>query len=73
MNEFEDGKYDVMIIDAEEGDNGVIALELVVSSGARRGDVMHVSATNLSRTWFELLAAPATLMIIDGQPHLELD
>lgn len=73
MSTLEDGTYDVIVVDAEEQGDGVIAVECAVSSGPHRGEVMRLLASNLQRSWFELLASPGTLAVIDGQPHLTLD
>jgi hypothetical protein len=69
----EDGTYDVIIVDAEDfGDEGV-AIEFAVSSGAHRGEVVRLRASNVNRSWFDLLAAPATLIVTDGVPDLRFD
>jgi hypothetical protein len=73
MSALEDGTYDVIVVDAQEQRDGVITLDCAVSSGAHRGDVVRVSASQMRRTWFELLAAPGTLTVTDGEPHLTLD
>jgi len=69
----EDGTYDVMVVDAVERADGTIGLELAVSSGSRRGEVVDVVATNLRVGWIALLGAPGTLVVRDGQPHFEVD
>lgn len=69
----EDGTYDVMVVDAVERADGTISLELAVSSGARRGEVVDVVASNLRAGWIEVLGAPGTLVVLDGQPHFEID
>jgi len=73
MPGLEDGTYDVMVVDAQERDDGVIALELAVSSGPHRGDVVALTATNLRRSWMDLLAAPGTLVVSDGEPRFTVD
>jgi hypothetical protein len=73
MTEFDDGTYDVMIIDATEGDDGVVHIEFVISSGAHRGESLRVSARHLTRDAIDLLGLPATLHVIDGAPHLEFE
>jgi hypothetical protein len=68
----DDGRYDAMIIDAREDDDGV-HLELAISSGEHRGAVVSITATALSRSWIELLGTPATLIVTGGQPRVEWD
>ncbi|GAC1357503.1 MAG: hypothetical protein NVSMB4_17490 [Acidimicrobiales bacterium] len=62
-----------MVVDAQDAPGGVVNVEVAVSSGPHRGEVVQLTATNLGRTWFELLAAPGTLVVADGAPHLALD
>ncbi len=69
----EDGTYDVIVVEAEELADGVVAVELAVSSGARRGEVVRLTAAGWGRTWSDLLAAPGTLHVSGGEPHLSLD
>ena len=66
MSALEDGTYDVMVVDAEEHDDGTIAVELAVASGAHRGEVVRIVATNLDRSWIDLLASPGTLIVTAG-------
>ncbi|GAC1539139.1 MAG: hypothetical protein NVS3B12_25050 [Acidimicrobiales bacterium] len=73
MSMLEDGTYDVVVVDAEDERDGVVAVEVAVSSGPHRGEVVRLTATNLGCTWFELLAAPGTLVVADGAPQLALD
>ena len=73
MSMLEDGTYDVMVVDAQEHADSAIALELVVSSGPLRGEVVRVLATNIGRTWADLLAAPATLIVHNGEPRVTFD
>ena len=73
MAVLEDGTYDVMVVDAVERADGTIALELAVSSGARRGEVVDLVASNLRTGWIALLGTPGTLVVRDGEPHFEID
>jgi hypothetical protein len=73
MMVLEDGSYDVMVIEADERPDGSVAVELAVASGPHRGEVVRIVATNLGRSWIELLAAPGTLAVTDGNPVLSLD
>jgi hypothetical protein len=67
----EDGTYDAMIIDAHEDNEGVLHLELAVSSGAHRGEVLNVSTNNARRSWSDLIGTPATLIVRLGEPRIE--
>ena len=68
MFELEDGMYDVVVLEAREDDNATLHLQLAVSSGAHRGEVVHVTAKGLQRSWIDVLALPATLEVRDGEP-----
>ena len=68
-----DGTYDVVVVDAEERDDGTMTLDVVVSSGPRRGEVVSVTARHLDRGWADVLGAPATLTVAGGEPRLVFD
>jgi hypothetical protein len=68
-----DGTYEVIVVEVDERDDGALVLELAVSSGDMRGEVVRLVATNMHKGRYELLAAPATLTVRDGQPRLALD
>jgi len=73
MSGLDDGNYEVVVVEADQREDGSIVLALVVSTGPHRGDVVTLSATGLGRSWIELLAAPGTLSVTAGQPSLRLD
>jgi succinate dehydrogenase/fumarate reductase flavoprotein subunit len=68
-----DGTYDVVVVDAEEGEDGTMTLDVAVSSGPRRGEVVGVMARRLDRGWADVLGAPATLTVTGGEPRLVFD
>jgi hypothetical protein len=87
----EDGRYDALIIDAEvradqhvNRDEPSFAFELTIVSGAYKGVVVDVVASNippivapgatLERATFdpiEFLGIPCTLVVENGAPRLE--
>ena len=73
MSALEDGTYDVMVVDAHERDDGAITLELAVSSGPHRGEVVTLRAAHFQHSWTDLLAAPGTLVVAAGEPRFSLD
>jgi hypothetical protein len=75
MNTFDDGTYDAFIIDAraDEKNIGAMHLELTITAGARKGEVINVRATNVDRDVIALIGMPATLRVLDGQPHVTVD
>ena len=70
-----DGTYDVFIVDAREDEEFLRAmhLELAITSGARKGEVINMRATNMQRDVIALVGMPATLRVVDGTPHLTID
>ena len=73
MSAIEDGIYEVIVVEADELVDGAIALSLAIASGSHRGDVVQLRATHLDRGWIELLAAPGTLTVINGEPSFRPD
>jgi hypothetical protein len=75
MQPLDDGTYDAFVIDAKEDDEEIAftRLQLTITSGARKGEVVNVRASQLSRDALELLGLPATLTVKDGQPSVSFD
>lgn len=70
-----DGTYDVFVLDAEEvegGRAGEVRVELTVTSGPHKGDVVVVRGDAGARPPLDLLGEPATLVVSDGVPRLRL-
>ena len=66
MHALEDGNYDAFIVDVEERDSA-LALELTITSGAHKGDVINiVTSTFATRDALELIGLPCTL-IVEGE------
>ena len=68
-----DGRYDAVVIDAEEAGDGAISLELALASGEHKGHVVTVVARGMSVDPIELLAVPATIHVADGIPTVDLE
>jgi hypothetical protein len=66
-----DGVYDAFIVWAEERDDGAIALDLTITTGARKGDVVSVRATDAPQDAIALVGVPCTLHVRDGHPRVE--
>lgn len=69
----DDGNYDAIVVDAEDRGDGVIAMEIAIASGPRRGEVVTVVATNMDVDAIDLLALPATLIVDGGEPRVTID
>jgi hypothetical protein len=73
VSALEDGIYDAIVVDAVLRDDGTMTIEIALSSGQHRGDVVRVNATHVDRAWTDLLAMPVTLVVEDGEPRLMFD
>jgi hypothetical protein len=68
-----DGRYDALIVDAHAGDDGVLHLDVTITTGQHKGDIVQLAGRFPGKDELDLLAAPATLVVSDGQPRLTLD
>jgi hypothetical protein len=66
-----DGVYDAFVVWAETRDDGAIALDLTITTGARKGDVVSVRATSAPRDAIDLVGLPCTLRVSEGRPLVE--
>ena len=70
----EDGTYDAIVVDADGGaDAGSVVLELAIAAGPRKGELVPITATGLTRDPLDLLAVPATIVVVDGVPTVTLE
>ena len=68
-----DGTYDVLVVDAAADDDGAVRVELAITSGEHKGEVVNLRGRFPGRDELDLLAAPATLVVSEGQPRVTLD
>ena len=78
MQPLDDNTYDAFIIDAEEifdekRDRAAMQLEMTITSGARKGEVVRVRAEGMGTDAITLIGLPATLTVVDGQPSVRVD
>jgi hypothetical protein len=66
-----DGVYDAFVVWAETRDDGAIALDLTITTGARKGDVVLVGATDTPRDAIDLIGVPCTLHVRASEPRVE--
>ena len=72
----EDGTYDAFVIDAEDladAGPGAVRVELTITSGPAKGDVVTVRGQIATGDALELLGIPVTLVVEGGTPRLHLD
>jgi hypothetical protein len=65
-----DGHYDAFIVWAEARDDGRIAFDLTLTTGANKGDVLTVLARS-TRDPIALVGLPCALVIEAGQPSID--
>ena len=73
MTELPDGEYSVFIVEADESAPGKVRLELTITAGSRKGDIVTVVADNLARDPLDYLGLPAELVVADGAPRVVFD
>jgi hypothetical protein len=66
-----DSAYDAFVVWAETRDDGAVALELTITTGAEKGRVIHVRTARLDRDPLALVGLPCTLLVDNGMPRVE--
>ena len=64
--QLDDGRYDAFVVWAEARDDGQIAFDLTITTGAHKGEVLTVLARS-TRDPIALVGLPCTLFVEDGQ------
>ncbi|HXQ60465.1 MAG TPA: hypothetical protein VN799_10205 [Acidimicrobiales bacterium] len=76
MQVLPDGVYDVIVVDAEAGDDGDLCIDVTISLGPHVGDVIRLRGRHIERRGgasvpgdpYALLGISGTLRVRDGQP-----
>ncbi|MEZ5142287.1 MAG: hypothetical protein R2726_07165 [Acidimicrobiales bacterium] len=72
----DDGTYDAFVVDAHvlgEGSERETHLELTVTDGAHKGEVVEITGRGLRGDELDLLGMPATITVVDGVPRVRID
>ncbi len=69
----QDGVYDALVVDAEERDQGTVAVELTIVAGPAKGEVVALVSSGWSGDPLDLLGVPATLTVRDGEPSVRFE
>ena len=70
-----DGTYDAFVVDARvegEGNDRVTHLELTITAGEHKGEVIEVAGRGIRGEEFDLIGMPATLSVNDAVPHVRI-
>ncbi|TMK85811.1 MAG: hypothetical protein E6G57_13225 [Actinobacteria bacterium] len=67
-----DGTYDAIVVDAERVEDGV-RLELTITAGPNKGDVVAVRATHLTMDPVNVLGIPARIVVTNNTPRVEFE
>ena len=67
-----DGTYDAMVLEASRVDDQFCALELVVTLGRHKGEVVELRMAVVDIDPLELLGLPGTIEVAGGQPRFLL-
>jgi hypothetical protein len=69
---YDDGRYDAFIVWADARDDDRVEFQLAITTGAHKGDVVEIVATNFAtRDPIDLVGLPCTLVVERGQPRIE--
>jgi len=66
-----DGTYDAIVVDAEDDDDGV-RMELTITAGAHKGEVVAVRSMGGTFDPIDVLGIPARVVVSDETPRVEL-
>jgi len=67
-----DGTYDAIVVDAER-DEDAIRLELTITAGPHKGEVVAVRATHLTMDPISALGIPARIVVTHNVPRVEFE
>ncbi|HVM07545.1 MAG TPA: hypothetical protein VM345_03695 [Acidimicrobiales bacterium] len=73
MSDLADGEYSIFVIDAEEVDDGTVRLEITITAGEHKGEVVAVRAAHLTGDPVLMMGLPGTLHVVDGVPRVSLE
>ena len=69
----EDGSYDAFVVDAETTDEGGTHLELTITTGEHKGEVLSVASATPMGDPIEMMGMPATITVAFGAPSVTID
>ena len=67
-----DGTYDTIVVDAERVEDE-IRLELTITAGPHKGEVVAVRSANATLDPVSALGIPARIVVVEGTPRVTLE
>jgi hypothetical protein len=68
----EDGRYDAFIVWADARDDERVEIQLAITAGPYKGDVVEIVAEKfVTRDPLDLAGLPCTLVVREGVPRIE--
>ena len=71
-----DGTYEAFVIDATiegEGPERVVHLELTITAGEHKGEVLGIASHGMQGEEFDLIGMPATITVLNNYPSVRID
>lgn len=66
-----DGLYEANIIWAEEVSDGALSIDLVITNGAKKGELLTLRANYLTyRDPIDFAGCPCRLRVLNGEPEI---
>ena len=69
----DDGTYDAFVVDAETTDDGGTRLDLTITAGEHKGEVLSVASSAPMGDPIDLMGMPATITVAFGSPSVVID
>lgn len=69
----DDGRYDAFVIDAADTPDGATRLDLTITTGAHKGEVLSLASSVPMGDPIDLLGMPATITVAFGTPSVHID
>jgi hypothetical protein len=69
----DDGSYDAFVVDARATADGGTHLELTITTGEHKGEVLSLASSSSMGDPIDLIGMPATITVAFGAPSVTID
>ncbi len=69
----DDGTYDAFVVDARATGDGGTHLELTITTGEHKGEVLSLASSTSMGDPIDLMGMPATITVTFGAPSVTID